>query len=107
MKSNIDDKCAEAFKELKFSKKNRYLIYKVDNEKVVTCTFTKVLEKTGQREEDWTNFIQALPNKDPRMCVFDLEYSNKDGMNCSKLFFCYWLPDGTPLKVKLLYATFK
>ena len=68
---------------------------------------TKVLEKTGQREEDWSNFIQALPNKDPRMCVFDLEYSNKDGMNCSKLFFCYWLPDGTPLKVKLLYATFK
>lgn len=36
MKSNIDDKCVEAFKELKFSKKNRYLIYKVDNEKVVT-----------------------------------------------------------------------
>ena len=35
---------------------------------------TKVLEKTGQREEDWSNFIQALPNKDPRMCVFDLEH---------------------------------
>lgn len=41
------------------------------------------------------------------MCVFDLEYTNNDGMNCSKLFFCYWLPDGTPIKAKLLYATFK
>lgn len=35
MKSNIDDQCGEIFKELKFNKKHRYLIYKVDNEKVV------------------------------------------------------------------------
>lgn len=69
--------------------------------------FTKVFEKRGEREEDWANFIQSLPAKEPRMCVFDLEYTNKDGMSCSKLFFTYWLPDGTPLKNKLLYATFK
>jgi cofilin len=62
---------------------------------------------SGEREQDWSNFIQSLPPKEPRMCVFDLEYINNDGMNVSKLFFCYWLPDGTPLKVKLLYATFK
>lgn len=36
MKSNIDDKCSEIFKELKFNKKHRYLIYKVDTEKVVS-----------------------------------------------------------------------
>lgn len=41
------------------------------------------------------------------MAVFDLEFTNSDGMNISKLFFVYWLPDGTPLKIKLLYATFK
>ena len=70
-------------------------------------TFIQVFEKNGGREEDCANFIQSLPAKEPRMCVFDLEYTNKDGMNCSKLFFTYWLPDGTPLKTKLLYATFK
>jgi hypothetical protein len=36
MKSNIDDQCVGIFKELKFNKKHRYLIYKVDNERVVT-----------------------------------------------------------------------
>lgn len=39
MKSNIDDNCGQIFKELKFNKKHRYLIYKVDNEKVVTPPF--------------------------------------------------------------------
>ena len=41
------------------------------------------------------------------MSVFDLEYVSNDGMHCSKLFFSYWLPDNTPLKLKLTYATFK
>ena len=48
-----------------------------------------------------------MPAKEPRMCVFDLEYTSNDGMNCSKLFFAYWLPEGTPIKQKMTYATFK
>lgn len=67
----------------------------------------QVIDAIGPREQKWGDFVAALPNKDPRMCVFDLEYTSHDGMNCSKLFFCYWLPDGTPLKLKLPYATFK
>lgn len=51
--------------------------------------------------------MKSLPPKEPRMAVFDLEFTNNDGMNVSKLFFLYWLPDGTPLKIKLLYATNK
>ncbi len=35
MKSNIDDKCQEIFKEIKFKKSHRYIAYKVDQEKVV------------------------------------------------------------------------
>lgn len=67
----------------------------------------QVVEGLGDREWNWAKFIETLPPKEPRMCVFDLEYTSTDGMNCSKLFFCYWLPDGTPLKQKLTYATFK
>lgn len=67
----------------------------------------QVVEGLGDREWNWAKFIESLPPKEPRMCVFDLEYTSNDGMNCSKLFFCYWLPDGIPLKQKLVYATFK
>ena len=61
----------------------------------------------GERGSDWKGFVSSLPAKEPRMCVFDLEYTSNDGMNCSKLFFAYWLPEGTPIKQKMTYATFK
>ena len=67
----------------------------------------QVVDSLGQREQNWNNFLQTLPDKEPRMCVFDLEFTNNDGMHCSRLFFCYWLSDGTPLKLKLTNATFK
>ena len=35
MKTAIDDKCLEIFKQLKFEKKYRYIIYKVEGEKIV------------------------------------------------------------------------
>jgi hypothetical protein len=41
------------------------------------------------------------------MAVFDLDYATTDGMKCSRIVFCYWLPDGCPMKLKLLYATAK
>lgn len=41
------------------------------------------------------------------MCVYKLEFVDGDNVNRSKLIFVYWAADGTPLKIKLLYATFK
>lgn len=35
MKIAIDDKCLEEFKQLKFDKKFRYIIYKVEKETIV------------------------------------------------------------------------
>jgi cofilin len=67
----------------------------------------QVIDVVGAREQNWATFLSSLPKQEPRMCVFDLEFTSNDGMNCSRLFFCYWLPDGTPLKLKLTYATFK
>ena len=67
----------------------------------------QVIEAKGEKEENWAKFISVLPPAEPRMCIYDLEYTSHDGMNCSRLFFFYWLPDGTPLKMKLPYASFK
>ena len=65
------------------------------------------MEKVGQREENWGSFLQSLPPNDYRYCVFDIEYKTNDGMNCSKIFFCNWLAEGTPIKRKMLFATAK
>lgn len=105
--SNIDDECLKIFEEIKFNKKYRSIVYKVENERVVLIPFIKMIETTGDKEQNWGSFIASLPKAEPRLCVFDLEYTSHDGMKCSKLFFFYWLPDGTPLKMKFPYATMK
>ena len=35
MQSNVDDKCVEQYKQIKFHKAFRYVTYKVEGEKVV------------------------------------------------------------------------
>lgn len=71
MKSNIDDQCSEVFKELKFSKKHRYLIYKVDNEKVVSVHSPR----SSKREEKEKKIGPTLYNHSPpknQECAFSI-----------------------------------
>lgn len=61
----------------------RFIIFKIDNEKIV-------FEKDGPREETWENMVDGLPLDDPRYIVFDLEYKESDGRTVSKLLFITW-----------------
>ena len=67
----------------------------------------QVIEKIGARNEGWQDFVESLPEKDFRYCVFDFEFTNKDNMNISKLIFVNWNPDEAPIKHRVLYATAK
>lgn len=45
MKIAINDKCMEVFKQLKFGKAFRYIVFKIDHEEIVThllCSWLKV-----------------------------------------------------------------
>jgi hypothetical protein len=48
-----------------------------------------------------------MPANLPRYGIFDFEFTNADQMNISKLLFIYWLPDNTPIKAKVPYASAK
>ena len=62
MKSNIDDQCSQLFKELKFNKKHRYLIYKVDNEKVVApCLFRSLKRLEKENNNGQTSYNHSHP----------------------------------------------
>jgi len=61
----------------------------------------------GERPENWEKFLEALPEKEYRYCVFDFEFTNEDKMAISKMIFINWSPDGAPIKNKILYATAK
>ena len=49
MKLAISDKCKESFHEIKFNKKYRYILYKVEGEKVV-LTLPFRLRKATENE---------------------------------------------------------
>lgn len=51
--------------------------------------------------------MESLPEQEYRFAVFDLEFTNSDNMNVSKLVFVNWSPDETPLKARMVYATSK
>ncbi len=69
MKSNIDDQCGQAFKELKFSKTYRYLLYKVDAERVVSIILFRFWIKL-QRESMIGLTFYNLFLKSNLECVF-------------------------------------
>jgi cofilin len=48
-----------------------------------------------------------LPPTEYRFGVYDIEFKTNDGINSSKIFFTAWLPEGTKIKIKMLYATGK
>ncbi|EFX61265.1 hypothetical protein DAPPUDRAFT_70036 [Daphnia pulex] len=100
MQIAIDDKCKEVFKQLKFEKLHRYIIYKIEGEKIV-------VEQHGERNETWDQFLHRLPKDDYRFGVYDLEFKTHDGINSTKIFFCNWLTEHAKIKSKMLYATGK
>lgn len=44
MKIAIDDKCSEVFKQLKFEKKHRYVVFKIEKEQVVYSWWYRLLK---------------------------------------------------------------
>ena len=69
MKSNIDDQCGQLFKELKFNKKYRYLIYKVDGEKVVFAILFRLSKKLERGNMIGLTFYNVFQPK-TQECVF-------------------------------------
>lgn len=71
MKSNIDDQCGEVFKELKFNKKHRYLIYKVDGEKVVNFCSLRFFKREEQEKKIGLALYNHFQPKNQE-CVFSI-----------------------------------
>ena len=61
----------------------------------------------GPRDATYDDFCKALPEKEARYGLIDLEFVTKDGRNTSKLVFISWNPDsGSPMQ-KMLYSSSK
>merc|ERR1711988_735357 len=85
--------------EIKMGKKLRFVTFMIENKKEV------VVEKEGDMEKTWEDFVAALPEDAPRYALVEVEYESDDGRPQNKLTFVFWSPDeGQSVKDKMMYA---
>ena len=90
-----------AFNEFKLQRgdfKLRYFIYSIENKKTI------VIEKQGERNKTYDDFVADLPENDCRYGLIDLEFETDDGRPTSKIVFISWNPDTASVRPKMLYS---
>ena len=97
----VGEDVSYAFNEFKLQRgefKLRYFIYAIENKKSI------VIEKKGEREKTYEDFVADLPENDCRYGLIDLEFETDDGRPTSKIVFISWNPDTASVRPKMLYS---
>ncbi len=63
-----------------------------------------MIEKTGERNKTFDDFVQDLPENDCRYGLIDIEFETADGRPTSKIVFISWNPDTASVRPKMLYS---
>lgn len=97
----VAENCVTLFNEIKLKHTKRYVIYKIENKKEI------IVEKEGDKEATYDDFLAAIPADEPRYAIVDFEYTTEDGRKQEKLVFIFWSPDTGKVQNKMLYASSK
>merc|ERR1712173_59141 len=102
----VADECKAIFEEIKKSKKYRYCIFHIKDEKVIS------VEEKGDRDASYDDFLHDLQKGGDGECrygLYDFEYQHQcQGTSSShkqKLFLMMWCPDSAKIKKKMLYSS--
>ncbi|KAI9912586.1 hypothetical protein PsorP6_005379 [Peronosclerospora sorghi] len=85
------------FKLLKMRRKYRYILFRIEADKVV-------VDATSPPSATFANFNAALPDSDCRYAVYDHDYITPDGRKSNKLFFVTWIPQNSHPGYKMAYT---
>ncbi|OOF98731.1 hypothetical protein ASPCADRAFT_2164 [Aspergillus carbonarius ITEM 5010] len=108
---NISNECLSAFKDLLYKRginKPTFIIYKIADDE------QSIVVENSSSEKNYEAFLQKLTstldhegNHAPRYAVYDVEYDlNEDGKRKTTVFIS-WMPDATPTRLRMLYASTK
>lgn len=95
----VEDSCLAAFRELTTRRVNTVLYRLSDDLSAI------VPDRKGTMT--YEEFVEGLPENEPRYAVYDYEFATTDGRKNSKVVLFSWLPDSTPIKHKMVYASSK
>ncbi|KAJ2921710.1 hypothetical protein H1R20_g15383, partial [Candolleomyces eurysporus] len=96
----VNAECLSAYQELKLGKKHKFIIYQLNAQNTEI-----VVEKTSSGT--YEDFLESLPEDQPRFAVFDFEFEKEGAGKRNKLTFFSWSPDGSKIKQKMVYASSK
>ncbi|KAK9028331.1 hypothetical protein V6N11_068138 [Hibiscus sabdariffa] len=96
----VDDECKLKFLELKARRIYRFIVFKINDQKVV-------VDKVGSPDETYEDFTAALPANECRYAVFDFDFTTSENCQKSKIFFIAWSPDTSRVRSKMVYASTK
>ncbi|KAJ4018101.1 hypothetical protein NW766_004177 [Fusarium irregulare] len=105
---SIDRECIVAASALHFNSGNKvkFVIFKITNDEQKV-----VLEETGF-ETDYEIFRQKLLSAvdgsgkpEPRYAIYDVDYDLGEDGKRTKTVFISWVPQNSPIKLRMLYAS--
>ncbi|XP_048320327.1 actin-depolymerizing factor 7 isoform X2 [Ziziphus jujuba] len=96
----VDDECKIRFQELKARRSHRFIVFKIEEQKIV-------VEKLGGTNEGYNEFTASLPANECRYAVYDFDFTTEENCQKSKIFFIAWSPDTSKVRMKMVYASSK
>ncbi|KAL5538712.1 hypothetical protein UlMin_001858 [Ulmus minor] len=96
----VDDNCKLRFLELKAKRIHRSIVFKIEKQEVV-------VEKLGDPNESYDDFMASFPSDECRYAVYDFDYITSENCQKSKIFFIAWSPDTSKVRMKMVYASSK
>jgi len=98
----VNDEVVNKYNDIKLGHKYKYLILKISDDNVEI-----VIEKIGELNAKYEDFVADLPTDDCRYAVYDFDYETPEGGQRNKLVFFVWAPDSAKIKKKMLVASSK
>ncbi|KAG7559824.1 Actin-depolymerizing factor homology domain [Arabidopsis thaliana x Arabidopsis arenosa] len=93
----VHDDCILKFLELKESRTFRSIVYKIEDNMQV------IVEKLGEHEQSYEEFVNSLPADECRYAIFDIEFVPGE----RKICFIAWSPETASMRNKMIYASSK
>ncbi|MEU7606471.1 actin depolymerization factor/cofilin-like domain-containing protein [Streptomyces sp. NPDC040724] len=98
--TSIEDDVLLEFKKLKTRKTNYQLCRLSDDLSEI------IVDKSG-KVDTYDEFVDLLPESEPRYALHDYEYEQSDGRKSSKIVLFSWLPESSTIKHKMVFASSK
>ncbi|KAF4438415.1 cofilin [Fusarium austroafricanum] len=106
---SIDQDCITAANDLRFSKgssKIKFIVFKItdDEQNVVVDEISSIVEYETFRQK-LLSAVDKSGKPAPRYAVYDVDYDLGEDGKRTKTIFISWVPQTSPIKLRMLYAS--